>query len=114
MEFQLADDADQVQEMKRDIASRASTRVSRQPKDFEVDHMQAFQEQRLEYPPTLTPELKAATACLGRRMSEKAYLLEHFYNSEPEETVHDLNLSHPFTVIARGGVFPCVVSTSRL
>ena len=113
-EFQLIEDTDEVQYMKTDIASRASIRLQKQTKDYEVDHMQAFQEQSLQYPPTMAPELKIATASLGRRMSEKVYLFEHFYAGEVVETVHDLNLSHPWSVIAKGEICPCVVSTSRL
>ena len=88
---------------------------------FEVDHLEAFNQAGMVWPPNLDeyPEMKAAMtkAKLTQREQELAFYYERMEPLDAEsevEMVHDLNLSMKFGSHAPPGLSPCIACSSLL
>lgn len=119
---------EQLQCREKESARSQGSHINKAPAkgtEYEVDHLEAFQENGWTWPPDLehvsNEEVAAATVHMPRRKREIVYFHKRRYNDMhmPDGGDHhfivDVNLNLKWSQGARLlGVSPCIVSTSRM
>lgn len=83
---------------------------------YEVEHLRAYRELQLQWPPEFTPEFEQKAACLTRRQQECLFYMEERFGplSEAKELIcRDLHMSQEWGSF-KSDCLPCIVSTSTL
>ena len=94
-------------------ARKVQKRPNSQPREYEVDHLQAFQQAHMAWPPTFTDSFLERTVHLSQRMKEIVFYDQATVNESDEEAIRDLNMSFNWGSWQLEHS-PCVVSTSHM
>ena len=93
------------------------TQGEKKTPQWEVDHIDAFHDLKILWPPTFSRAFEAKTEGLPRRMQELVYYMEKVVEKFPSQaastlTVRDIMMSMPWGYHQHGGSIPCLVASS--